>query len=288
MADELFQRGSASIGLLLASLFLTSFGVSGQIVLSLSPATHAPSTASHTASGVVPLPLPAVLAGQIDSMQLVASDTRSIAAMPTEFLSEVTDIATPSAAPFQTPKVTVSSRASIKATSLKKQISIFPVVTKFPTLTPTVRPTLKPTIMPTTIPSVKLTPSTAPMVKKVSPVVGSLSGDVIFDLINKHRLSIGKPALLKDDALCSIAQNRAPQISDELYGGKKMHSGFYSLALPYWATENIAAYTTEAQAVRWWLSDYIHKKAIESDAKYSCAACTGRFCSQIFTSFVKK
>jgi uncharacterized protein YkwD len=267
MSDVLYQRGSASIALLLTSLFLTSFGVGGQIAFSMTPATEFVPSTPRSATIKLAAASPAVLAGQIDTMD-VSRDAP-------DFLSEVMDISTASATQTPTISPTPSARPTAKSspkTSLKPSIS--PKIT------------LKITVSP------KPTASLSPIVKKpissVSVSPASLSGDVIFDLVNQHRVSIGRPALIKDTVLCSIAQTRAPQVSDELYGGKKMHSGFYALNLPYWATENIAAYATESQTVKWWLSDYIHKKAIEGTATHSCAACSGRFCSQIFTSYVKK
>jgi uncharacterized protein YkwD len=174
---------------------------------------------------------------------------------------------TPTASPRVIKRRTAEPNASISASLFKSQKSL------------SVSP--KPSL--STAPTSRPTASTV-----VSSSQNSLSGDVIFTLVNQHRATIGKPAFEKHSELCTLAAARAPQVYEELYVTKKLHAGFKALNLPYWATENIAAYQTEAESVRWWLSDYIHKKAIESDAKYSCAACSGRYCSQIFTSFIKK
>jgi uncharacterized protein YkwD len=125
-------------------------------------------------------------------------------------------------------------------------------------------------------------PSSSPV-----SIAGGSNADILFQMTNDHRSKIGKPALEKDERLCKIAEGRAPQVNGELSSGN-LHKGFKELNLPYWATENIAAYATMKENFNFLVTDYIHKKAIESDAKYSCTACSGTSCSQIFSSFVSK
>lgn len=274
MADALNQRG-ASLKLLFASLFVTSFGISGQIAYSMSPGLQASPVvvqSSIAQTKLLQMPSGSVLAEQTT---LALAPESTVSATPTDdFLSEVTD----------TPRASASFSPSPRSTAR----SLFP--TTSPKISPnSVRTSQKPSSMTHPTPTAaQAVPGTAARTVTAVAQAGSLNADKIFDLVNKHRVGIGKVAFLKEDSTCKIAQDRAPQVNDELYGGKKMHSGFYSLNLPYWATENIAAYATEEQTVNWWLSDYIHKKAIESDNKYSCVACSGRYCSQVFTSFVKK
>ncbi len=142
----------------------------------------------------------------------------------------------------------------------------------------------KPSSTPSSTPSPS--PQAASSVKtEVTP--SSSNGQILFDMTNSHRSKIGKPAFEKDERLCKIAEARAPQVPGELAGGT-LHKGFKDLNLPYWATENIAAYSTMEQNFNFLITDYIHKKAIESDAKYSCTACVGTSCSQIFSSFLPK
>jgi len=114
-----------------------------------------------------------------------------------------------------------------------------------------------------------------------------LNADFIFSLVNKHRLDIGLPVFQKDDRICHIAQVRAPQISNEILT-RTMHNGFFALNLPYFATENIIAIQTEQEAVNWWLHSPVHRHAIENDYVYSCVACSGKSCSEIFTNFEAK
>ncbi len=114
-----------------------------------------------------------------------------------------------------------------------------------------------------------------------------LNADLLFSLINQYRANRGLTPFARNDAVCSIAASRAPQIHEEVYSGH-MHAGFYALNLPYRATENIISMRTEQEAFNWWINDPIHHAAIVSDAKYSCVACSGDSCSEIFTSFEPK
>lgn len=127
-------------------------------------------------------------------------------------------------------------------------------------------------------------PSASP---KTEVNLNSSNAEILFQMTNDHRAKIGKPAFEKEERLCKIAESRAPMVKSELASGT-LHKGFKELNLNYWATENIAAYQTMNENFNFLVTDYIHKKAIESDAKYSCTACTGTSCSQIFSSFVPK
>jgi uncharacterized protein YkwD len=131
-------------------------------------------------------------------------------------------------------------------------------------------------------------PTGNPFDLPIRTLKSSLNPEVLFNLINKHRADIGMPAFEKDGRLCQLAQYRAPMLQREIFGGGVMHSGLRALKLPYWITENIAGYNTEQVIFNFWMSDYIHKKAIESDNKYSCGACSGNTCAQEFSSFVPK
>jgi len=122
------------------------------------------------------------------------------------------------------------------------------------------------------------------------PATGpNLNSDIIFQLINDHRESIGKPAFVKDDALCTLATTRSTELYGELFEGKGyLHSGLYNRNLPYWITENAKWGSNEAGTVQWWLHSPIHRAAIEGDYTYSCGACQGSMCSQLFTSYIAK
>jgi uncharacterized protein YkwD len=120
-----------------------------------------------------------------------------------------------------------------------------------------------------------------------APADGSLNADVLFNMINTHRSSIGLPPFQKDAGLCSVAQSRAPELYSEVFGGY-MHAGFYARNLPYWATENMIHQDTEQAAFNWWMNSSVHRGAIEGNYTHACGACQGKSCAMIFTSFVPK
>jgi uncharacterized protein YkwD len=151
--------------------------------------------------------------------------------------------------------------------------------------TPTEAPTVTPT--PTTEPQ-KPTDTTQAPADNVPADASSLNSDVILDLINAHRAQIGKPAFLKDESLCALATTRSMELHDELFINHNLHSGLYNRNLPYWITEDAKWGSNEAGTVNWWLNSPIHRAAIEGDYTYSCGACNGSMCSQLFTSYTPK
>lgn len=114
-----------------------------------------------------------------------------------------------------------------------------------------------------------------------------LSADVLFSLVNTHRQTRKLPPFQKQDAICSLATSRAPEIAAEIAEGR-MHQGMYARKLPYWNTENIILMNSETAALNWWLNSPIHRKAIENNYTYSCVACSGNTCTQEFTNFTPK
>lgn len=116
----------------------------------------------------------------------------------------------------------------------------------------------------------------------------SLDSNLIFTLINQHREAMGKPDFIKDDALCTLATTRSTELYNELFINHNLHSGLYNRNLPYWITEDAKWGSNEAGTIDWWLHSPIHRKAIEGDYIYSCGACNGSMCSQLFTSFTPK
>ena len=151
---------------------------------------------------------------------------------------------------------------------------------------------------PTPTPTVEIAPFEAPIqtssdIQEPRDMVpadsATLDSDTILELINAHRASIGKAAFQKEEALCSLAKTRSNELQGELFEGKGyLHSGLYNRNLPYWITENAKWGSNEAGTVRWWLNSPIHRKAIEGDYIYSCGACQGSKCSQLFTSYTPK
>lgn len=156
-------------------------------------------------------------------------------------------------------------------------------------LTPMASPTVKPTNTPTQTPQPTATsvPTVLSSAVQNSPK-DSLNSEKIFTLINEYRKSKNLPLLEKSDYLCQIANTRAPQLYDEIFVTYNVHAGFYAMNVPYWITENMAHYQSEQEIMNWWLSSSIHRQAIEGIHSYTCGACYGNSCVQLFTSFIKK
>lgn len=215
------------------------------------------------------------------------STTPSLTPSPTqEDELKIEEIISPTIIPIFTVKPTITklTATSTVIPSIHVRANDYsPLPTPLPTITP------KPTATPTQVPPTQTPfPTFPPIINNDVTLMPSLNADLIFGLVNKHRTDIGLPALIKDEKTCNIAKLRAPQIYDELFVTFKYHSGFYALNLPYWSTENIIYYDTEQGAVDWWLNDPGHRRVIEGDYKYSCVACYGNACSQIFTSYIPK
>lgn len=155
-----------------------------------------------------------------------------------------------------------------------------------PTYTPIIiLPTNTPIPTLTTAPTVTLTPAKTGEQQNTS---GGMSAEKLFEMSNTHRQSLGLSVLQKDDKTCALARERAGEIQAELSNGT-LHSGMYGRNLPYWNTENAIAMGPEEAAFAWWLSDYIHRKAIENPSyTTSCTACSGVYCVQEFTSYQPK
>lgn len=136
--------------------------------------------------------------------------------------------------------------------------------------------------------AVETTPETAIEEHHIDSTDYALNADVLFELVNQHRASIGKPALQKDDRLMQIGQSRAPEVFDEIFVTGNMHAGFYARNLPYWATETIIHYHNEEGALNWWLHSPVHRPILEGDYLYAGIGCSGKDCSMIFSNFVAK
>lgn len=151
---------------------------------------------------------------------------------------------------------------------------------------PTPAPTKKPVPVPTAVP-----PTTSPPVDEPvqAPAGSSLNPGIIFNLINQHRQNIGLPAYLEHADLCALAQSRAPELYREIFVTRNLHGGLYARNLPYYVTENMIHQPSEQAAFNWWMRSSLHRRAIESSQHiYSCGACEGNSCAQLFTSFQPK
>lgn len=184
----------------------------------------------------------------------------------------------PTRAPIFTPTLPPSKKLAVLPSTL-------------PTLTPTLLPTQTPTSTPypTILPSASSQQPVLPTLQPHSTAApDSLDAEKLFRLINEHRSTKNLTPLEKHDYLCNVAKNRAPQLYDEIFITKNVHAGFYEMNLPYWITENMAHYDSEDIIMQWWLNSTIHRNAIEGNHRYTCGACHGKSCVQLFTSFVKK
>jgi len=152
--------------------------------------------------------------------------------------------------------------------------------------TPTPQPTQTPT--PTNPTSPQSPVPTSPE-KPASPEKpSSLDANLIFNMINQHRANLGLAAFEKEEKLCAMAQERGPELYDEIFTNGNIHGGFYKRNFPWWITENMKYGESEESVFNWWLSSPIHRKAIESDFIYSCGECYGNSCVQLFTSYTPK
>jgi len=116
----------------------------------------------------------------------------------------------------------------------------------------------------------------------------SLSPEVIFDLVNQYRSKLQIALFEKDQGLCSLAVERSKELYNEIFVTGAMHSGLYNRNLPYWITENMIHLNTEQGALNWWLNSTVHRNSIQGNYKYSCVACEGKSCAQLFTNYTPK
>lgn len=174
-------------------------------------------------------------------------------------------------------------------------INDLPQTSKDPAPVPTPIPTIKPIIKPSpsTTPQSTISPTPSPTPEPPPPTKpqggSTLNPEVLFNMINQHRTSKGLPAYEKEGQVCRWAQERAPELDNEVFGSSFIHAGFRKRNYGVWITENMIAYATEQESFNWWLRSGVHRAAIESqEYKYSCGACQGRSCVQMFTSLTPK
>lgn len=108
--------------------------------------------------------------------------------------------------------------------------------------------------------------------------------DVLWNLVNKHRSLLGLEAFTKDEHLCEIARERAPEIKLEY---DSPHKGFLERynGLPFVLAENGTGGDNPEDALNRWINSPSHRAALNGSWTYSCIACAGHDCVQIFTSY---
>jgi uncharacterized protein YkwD len=132
------------------------------------------------------------------------------------------------------------------------------------------------------------TPSSTPVIQPSDSSDHPLNAEIIFNKVNQLRIEASLPEFEKEPRACELAESRAPQLYNEIVVTGRMHVGLFNRGLPYWVTENIIYIRNEQQAINWWLHSPIHHRQMYGNYKYSCVACLGNSCVQIFTDFIPK
>ena len=141
-------------------------------------------------------------------------------------------------------------------------------------------------------------PSITPTVSLLRPVAasptptnlqlsGGLDPEVLFNMANSYRASLGLPGFEKDALVCEIAAGRGPELNGEMANGN-MHAGLFGDNHPFWITENMISMRTNEEAFNWWLRSSVHRGQLQGDFKYACAACAGNTCVLVFTNYISK
>ncbi len=196
--------------------------------------------------------------------------------------------------PYQTIDFAPLKKENVKETIAEPTITLIPIsqvsnisIVEEPVTEETPTPTPSPTPQtPAAKSTTQITISTAGSGSNTS-TGGGLNADVLFSMSNSYRTSHGLVAFQKDERVCSLAAQRAPEIGAEISEGH-MHSGKNSHNFPFWFTENIISMNSEAAAFNWWINDPIHHDAIVGNYTNSCVACSGNSCVQEFTNFQGK
>jgi uncharacterized protein YkwD len=115
-----------------------------------------------------------------------------------------------------------------------------------------------------------------------------LDREKLFILINEFRHAHGLPNLVKEPFLCQLAEVRVKEIYDEIMIVHRMHQGLRVRDIPYIVSENLIRTNSEEKAMNWWINSPIHLKTLLSDNKYSCGACQGNSCTQLFSNFTPR
>lgn len=218
----------------------------------------------------IPTPTPIIFTRSYDGKSMYPTIEQATESASLPLIAEIALEATSSPLPTQT----------IIPTSTP-----VPTVTPLPTDTPSPIPTFTP--KPTQTPQPPATPTMVPYTP-IPTIPHSLNSETIFQLINTYRETIHQPAYQKNEYLCKLAEDRIPELPDEVSGKRYIHQGLYDRNLPYWITENMSYYPSEQAIFNWWLQSSLHRRAIEGNYQYSCGACNGTICIQLFTNFTPR
>lgn len=116
------------------------------------------------------------------------------------------------------------------------------------------------------------------------PAIAAGESAQLFSLINAYRTEHGLSAFQTTDRLCSMANTRAPEIAGEVATGS-IHAGFSNRGWGYPDVENAVGMGSVQANFNWWIGSSLHRGSILSpELTYSCLACSGGNCVQIFSS----
>jgi uncharacterized protein YkwD len=151
------------------------------------------------------------------------------------------------------------------------------------------QPVVESPIVEATLPEIptEATSTSTPVPEPTVISEHTLNADLIFNLINEKRTQAGIKALEKEPQVCELANSRTSELYSEFTSGY-LHRGFHARKLAYWAAENVIYMRTEQKAVGWWMNSPIHRSQLMGEYKYSCVACSGESCTQIFTNLTPK
>lgn len=230
-----------------------------------------------------------------------------LVAQPVQAVTSSFLMVTPTQVQLASNDIYCSYDSTIKSQMLYQSLTSLPVTRLMPYLPQTIasaketpQSTISRITTPVVIPTAAISPTTTPAQSivpvaqasepaEVAPVAGSqLNAEVLFGLVNAHRVSIGLAPFQQDPRVCAVAASRAPELDHEIFGGGGMHAGFYGRNLGFFATENMISQNTEQAALQWWLNSPVHRSAIEGNYGFACVGCAGKSCAMIFTNFAPK
>lgn len=120
-----------------------------------------------------------------------------------------------------------------------------------------------------------------------SPKIGLDEGK-LWSLIQEWRQSQGLKPYIKDQRLCSVAEQRLPEIRNEWSHDKfeKRFSNAQYWPYDYEIAENLAqGFDSEKNLLESWLSSSSHRKILNYSYTYSCIETSDGYAVQVFANF---
>lgn len=109
----------------------------------------------------------------------------------------------------------------------------------------------------------------------------SINEDRLWVVVNEWRMSENKPSYVKDDSLCSYANQRVQDIqtdfSHDKFVAMKKVDRFIRLG------ENLSRdFQTNQETLTAWLNSPKHRENLDDNYEYSCIRCSEATCVQLF------